>query len=163
MSNVAQGKVVEFHYTLKGPEGDVIDSSDGGDPLAYLHGAANIVTGLEKQLEGREVGDALDVVVPAREGYGEKEGPGPQSVPRSAFPDDVELHPGMSFVAEGPQGQQIPLWITSVEDEQVMVDQNHPLAGVDLHFHVEIVTVRDATDEEKAHGHVHGPGGHHHD
>lgn len=162
MSTVGEGKVVQFHYTLRGPAGDVIDSSDGGDPLTYLHGAQNIVSGLERQLEGRVVGDKLNAVVPARDGYGEKEGPGPQTVPRSAFPSDVELAPGMSFVAEGPGGEQIPLWIASIEDDKVMVDNNHPLAGVDLSFDVEIVSVRDASDEEKEHGHVHGPAGHHH-
>ncbi len=162
MSTVEAGKVVTFHYTLRNPGGDVIDTSDGGEPLAYLHGASNIVTGLEAQLAGRAEGDKIAAVVPPREGYGEKSGPGPQAVPREAFPDGVELFVGMQFEAETEDGHDVQLFIVQVGDEAVLVDTNHPLAGVTLHFDVEIVGVRDATDEEKAHGHPHGPGGHDH-
>lgn len=162
MSTVEAGKVVTFHYTLRNPNGDVVDTSDGDEPLAYLHGSSNIVSGLEAELAGKALGDKVQAVVPPKGGYGEKDGPGPQGVPREAFPDDVELSIGMNFVAETDDGDEVMLWVVEIGDEQVMVDNNHPLAGVTLHFDVEIVGVRDATDEEKAHGHPHGPGGHDH-
>lgn len=162
-TTIADGMVVQFHYTLADPEGNVIDTSSGSEPLTYLHGADNIVTGLESQLEGKKVGDSFDAVVPAREGYGEKEGPGPQPIPKSTFPPDIDLTPGMHFIATDEGGQEIMLWVMGVEDEQVFVDMNHPLAGLDLHFAVEVTEIRDATEEEVAHGHPHGPGGHHHE
>lgn len=162
MSAIADDKVVSIHYTLRDDDGDEIDSSVGDEPLTYLHGASNIVPGLERQLAGKQVGDMVKAVVPPEEGYGVAEGPGPQRVPRDAFPKDAELEPGTQFFARGPNGDAMPLWVVEVTDEGVMVDANHPLAGVTLHFEVEIVEVRDATAEEKAHGHPHGPGGHHH-
>lgn len=162
MSTVAPGKVVSLHYTLRDPDGDVIDSSDGGEPLAYLHGAGNIVPGLERQLAGKKIGDKLAAVVPPEEGYGVPEGPGPQAVPRASFPDDVELEEGLQFFARGPGGETIPLWVVEVDGDTVLVDGNHPLAGVTLHFDVEVVGLRDATADEQAHGHPHGEGGHHH-
>ncbi|MCP4873453.1 MAG: peptidylprolyl isomerase [Proteobacteria bacterium] len=162
MSTVEAGKVVSFHYTLTNPNGDVLDTSDGDEPLVYLHGAKNIVVGLEAALDGKAVGDKVQTVVPPKEGYGEAEGPGPQGVPRSAFPEGVELSVGMNFEAEADDGSVMLLWIVAIGDDEVMVDGNHPLAGQTLHFDVEILEVRDATDEEKAHGHSHGPGGHDH-
>jgi FKBP-type peptidyl-prolyl cis-trans isomerase SlyD len=159
---ITDGKVVQFHYTLADPDGNVLDTSDGSEPLAYLHGADNIVTGLEKQLAGRKVGDAFDAVVPPAEGYGERQGPGAQAVPRSAFPDEIELMPGMHFLAADDDGNETPLWVVGIQDDNIFVDVNHPLAGVELRFKVEIASIRDASDEEKAHGHPHGPGGHHH-
>jgi len=162
MSTVEAGKVVSFHYTLRNPDGEVVDTSDGDEPLAYLHGSSNIVSGLEAQLVGHAVGDKLQAVVPAREGYGEKSGPGPQGVPREAFPADAELEVGMNFVAETDDGNEVMLWVVEIGEEEVLVDDNHPLAGVTLHFDVEVVEIRDATDEEKTHGHPHGPGGHDH-
>jgi FKBP-type peptidyl-prolyl cis-trans isomerase SlyD len=161
-ATVAAGKVISIHYTLKDEDGEVLDSSDGGQPLAFIHGAGNIVPGLERQLTGKQVGDKLAAVVPPEEGYGVPEGPGPQPVPRSAFPPDVELESGLQFLARGPRDESIPLWVVEVMDDTVLVDGNHPLAGVTLHFDVEVVGVRDATAEEKAHGHPHGDGGHHH-
>lgn len=160
LNTISAGKVVAFHYTLTDADGDVIDTSSGRAPLDYLHGAGNIVPGLERQLEGLVVGARLDAVVPAAEGYGERQFPGPQAVPREAFPEDVEIHPGMQFAAQGPRGEMIPLWVKKVEAETVWVDRNHPLAGVELHFAVEIVSIRGASDEELAHGHPHGPDGH---
>ena len=162
-TTIADGMVVQFHYTLTDPEGNVIDSSSGGEPLSYLHGADNIVDGLETRLAGRAVGDTFDAVVPARDGYGEKEGPGPQAIPRATFPEDLDVMPGMHFIAQGEDDQEMMLWVVKVEGEEVWVDVNHPLAGVELHFAVEVVSIRDATAEEVEHCHPHGSGGHHHD
>ena len=159
---VADGQIVTIHYTLKNDAGETLDSSSGGEPLSYLHGADNIVPGLERELTGRQTGDKLTVVVQPEDGYGTREGPEPQPVPRSAFPDDAELRAGMQILAQGPSGDPFPLWLVSVSEDHVLVDQNHPLAGVTLHFEVEITGIRAATDEEKSHGHPHGPGGHHH-
>jgi FKBP-type peptidyl-prolyl cis-trans isomerase SlyD len=162
LSQVEAGKVVSFHYTLTNDSGEVLDSSTGRDALPYLHGGGNIVPGLEKQMAGKAVGDSFDAVVPPTEGYGERSGPEPQAVERSAFPDDAPLQKGMQFVAQTPDGQHIPLWVDRIEGDTVFVDHNHPLAGVTLHFAVEITEIRDATAEEQAHGHPHGPGGHDH-
>lgn len=162
MSTIAAGKVVAFHYKLTDPAGEVIDSSEGREPLDYLHGASNIVPGLERQLEGLAPGAELVASVPAAEGYGERRFGGPQAVPREAFPPDAEIHPGMQFAAQDPQGNVIPLWVKDADESTVWVDRDHPLAGVDLTFAVTIVSIRDASDEEVAHGHPHGPGGHHH-
>lgn len=158
---IADGSVVTMHYTLTAPDGTVLDSSEGRDPLAYLHGANNIVPGLEKQLTGKAKGDKLQADVPAAEGYGERRGPEPVAVPKANFPQDAPLEPGMQFFAESANGP-LPIWIVEVRDSEVVVDGNHPLAGVDLSFAIEVVDVREATADEKAHGHVHGPGGHAH-
>ncbi len=153
---IEAGKVVFFHYTLTDETGEVIDSSEGAEPLPYLHGAGNIVPGLERQMVGKCVGDRFEAVVPPEEGYGLPEGPGPQAIPRDAFPEDAELEEGLQFMAEDEDGESIPLWIVSIEDDAVIVDQNHPLAGVTLHFSIHITELRDATEDEIAHGHPHG-------
>ncbi len=158
---IAQEKVVSIHYTLKNAEGSVLDSSSGSDPLAYLHGAGNIIPGLESALEGKEAGEKLAVTVEPGQGYGDRDERLVQDVPRAAFKDVQELAPGMQFQAQGPQGTRLVV-VTQVAEEMVTVDANHPLAGQTLHFEVEVAEVRDATAEELEHGHVHGPGGHHH-
>ena len=158
---IAQEKVVSIHYTLKNSEGSVLDSSSGSDPLAYLHGAGNIIPGLENALEGKESGEKLSVTVEPGQGYGDRDERLVQDVPRSAFKGVQELAPGMQFQAQGPQGTRLVV-VTKVAEEVVTVDANHPLAGQTLHFEVEVAEVRDATAEELEHGHVHGPGGHHH-
>lgn len=154
MTVVAAKCVVSIQYTLKNPEGETIDASEPGDPLRYLHGASNIVPGLENALDGKKVGDELEVVVEPEDGYGEISGPGPQALPREAF-EGVEPQPGMSFVAEDDDGNQIHLWILDADDEKVVVTPDHPLAGVTLHFSIKIEDVREATAEELDHGHVH--------
>jgi FKBP-type peptidyl-prolyl cis-trans isomerase SlyD len=154
---VADKKVVTIHYSLKNAAGEQLDSSQDGEPMAYLHGALNIVPGLESALDGKTVGTALDVVVAPKDGYGER-GPEPFPVGLDAFPEDMELAKGLQFVAE-QDGEMIPFWIDRVEETQVFIDPNHPLAGVELHFQVEVVAIRDATEEELEHGHPHGPGG----
>ncbi|TVQ90526.1 MAG: peptidylprolyl isomerase [Deltaproteobacteria bacterium] len=156
---IQDGMVGMFHYTLTNDAGETLDSSDGGDPLAYLHGTNSIVPGLERQLEGRSVGDAFVAHVPPAEGYGERRGPGPQRMERSAFPADFPVQVGRPFGAQTEDGQQIMLWIVGIDGDEVLIDIDHPLAGQTLHFDVSIVGVRDATEAEKQHGHAHGVDG----
>ncbi|HHO53098.1 MAG TPA: peptidylprolyl isomerase [Deltaproteobacteria bacterium] len=159
--SIENGKVVTIHYTLTSDEGETLDTSVGGDPLAYLHGANNIVPGLEAALAGRAIGDTVETRVSPEQGYGPRVGE-PEAVPRVAFPEDVELAPGMLFNAETPDGRVVSFQIDRIEDETVYVDHNHPLAGAHLNFSVEVVGIRDASAEEQAHGHPHGPGDPHH-
>lgn len=159
-TTVADKTVVTFHYTLRDADGEVLDSSEGEEPLIYLHGADNIVPGLERQLVGKKVGDKLTAVVSAQEGYGEHDGEEPQKVPLSDFPEDAEIEEGMEIVAEDDDDELHPLWVVEVGDDYVLLDHNHPLAGVELHFDVEITAIRAATKEELEHGHPHGADGH---
>jgi FKBP-type peptidyl-prolyl cis-trans isomerase SlyD len=153
--------VVSMHYTLKNDAGGVIDSSSGGEPLAYLHGAGNIVPGLEKALEGKQAGDQLSVKVAPEEGYGVRDEALVQQVPRRAFQGVRDIKPGMRFNAQSAQGP-MQVTVTGVQGDLVTIDGNHDLAGQTLNFEVEVTSVREATAEELMHGHVHGPGGHHH-
>ncbi|MCB9879638.1 MAG: peptidylprolyl isomerase [Planctomycetes bacterium] len=159
---IAEDHVVTLHYRLTLDDGSIADESFGGEPLVYLHGHNNIVPGLEKQLAGKVQGDNCEVTVAPGEGYGEYDPTLDQTAPRSAFPPDAQLAVGMAFQARGPRGQPVTLWIRSIKGDDVVVTPNHPLAGQALNFKVEIVEVRAATADEKKHGHVHGPGGHHH-
>ena len=154
---ITKNKVASIHYTLRDDEGTVIDSSEGRDPLAYLHGAGNLIPGMEEGLEGKSQGEKLNLKIEPEKGYGEKDENLIQTVPRSAF-GDQEVKTGMRFSTN--QGGVVT--VTDVSPESITVDGNHPLAGVPLNFDVEIVEVRNATDEEISHGHVHGEGGHHH-
>lgn len=158
---IARDTVVHIHYTLRNDAGQVLDSSDGADALAYLHGHGNLIPGLERALEGKTSGDKLSIQVAPSDGYGERDPALVQDVPRTAFQgvDDVKV--GMRFQAQSNQGQRTVV-VTGVTGDHVTVDGNHPLAGQPLNFEVEIAKVRAATSEELAHGHVHGPGGHHH-
>ncbi|SDK81560.1 FKBP-type peptidyl prolyl cis-trans isomerase /Apo-metallochaperone SlyD [Modicisalibacter muralis] len=158
---IAQNSVVAFHYTLTNDEGEVLDSSEGREPLTYLHGAGNIIPGLEKELEGRENGEKLQVAVSPEEGYGETQPSLVQEVPRESFQGVESIEPGMQFQAQ-TQGGPLMVTVTKVEGDTVVVDGNHPLAGQKLNFDVEIAEVREATPEEAEHGHVHGEGGHQH-
>lgn len=158
---ISANTVVSIHYTLKNDAGDVLDTSSGRDPLAYLHGQQNIIPGLEKALEGKGAGDKVQVSIAPAEGYGEREESLVQDVPREAFQGMDDIKPGMQFQAQGPQGPVL-VTVTQVADEVITVDGNHPLAGETLHFDVEITAVREASDEEMEHGHVHGPDGHDH-
>jgi FKBP-type peptidyl-prolyl cis-trans isomerase SlyD len=159
---ITQNSAVSFHYTLTDDQGQQIDSSAGQDPLAYLHGAGNIIPGLENALEGKSVGDQLNVEVSAEEGYGPVQQELIQEVPREAFQGVDTIEVGMQFEAQTGQGGAVPVTVTAVTDETVTVDGNHPLAGKTLNFDVTIADVREASEEELAHGHIHGPGGHHH-
>ncbi len=154
-------KVVTLNYTLTDNDGNVIDQSNDGS-FVYLHGASNIIPGLENALQGKQPGDALDVTVSPEEGYGERDASKTQEVPRNMFPEDTDIEPGMQFHAQGPNGEMLVVTVANVEGDTITVDGNHPLAGVQLNFAVEVVEVRDALQEEIEHGHVHGPGGHQH-
>lgn len=158
---IAPNSVAAFHYTLTDDQNQVIDSSAGRDPLTYLHGSGQIVPGLEKQMEGRSVGDKFNADVAPEEGYGVHHPELMQEVPRDAFQGVEDIQPGMQFQGRGPQGE-INVTVTKVEDDKVFIDGNHPLAGKTLHFAIEVTDVRAASEEELAHGHVHGAGGHHH-
>lgn len=154
---ITKNKVAAIHYTLRDNEGTVIDSSEGRDPLNYLHGAGNLIPGMEEGLEGKEKGSKLNLKIDPEKGYGEKDENLIQQVPRSAF-GEQDVKPGMRFSTN--QGGVVT--VTDVGPESITVDGNHPLAGVPLNFDVEIVEVRNATDEEITHGHVHGENGHEH-
>ncbi|MEJ2644706.1 MAG: peptidylprolyl isomerase [Gammaproteobacteria bacterium] len=159
---VAKHKVVLIDYTLTDAEGTVLDSSQGSEPLAYIHGIGNIIPGLEEALEGKSAGDALQVSVPPAQAYGERDNALTQAVPRDRFEGADEVKVGMQFHTMSEGGAQQVVTVIDVADDNVTIDANHPLAGVTLNFDVNVVEVRDATEEELAHGHVHGPGGHDH-
>ncbi|MBP6672145.1 MAG: peptidylprolyl isomerase [Bacteroidetes bacterium] len=158
---IAKDKVVSIEYTLRDNDGNVLDTSEGREPLAYLHGNGNLIPGLESQLEGKGANEALKVVVAPADGYGEFDAAQIVNVPKSQFAGVAELAVGMQFTASGPEGQQV-VTVTKIENDTVTVDGNHPLAGQTLNFDVKIIEVREATADELSHGHVHGAGGHHH-
>ncbi|MGB8328712.1 MAG: peptidylprolyl isomerase [Polyangiales bacterium] len=160
-NKITVNKVVSLSYTLRDDDGELIDQSEDGSPLLYLHGARNIVPGLEEQLEGVAEGESIKAIVPPEKGYGPRIGEA-HEVPRRLFPSDAELAAGMQVVAHDDQGRQIPFFITAISDDTITVDPNHPLAGETLHFEVTVESLRDATEEEIGHGHPHGPDGHHH-
>ncbi len=159
--SIVDNSVVSFHYTLTNSKGEVLDKSDQ-EPLAYLHGGGNIIPGLEKALLGKKAGDKLVVTVEPAEAYGVRDDKLIQNVPRRAFQGIKDIKAGMSFTAQGDAGQPMRVVVTRVSGDMVTVDGNHPLAGETLTFDVEITDVREASEEELAHGHVHGVGGHHH-
>lgn len=152
---IGENSVVSMHYKLTDNDGNVIDSSEGLEPLTFLHGAGNIIPGLEKALVGKVENDALTVKVPAAEGYGEIMDELVETVPKVAFQGVDTIEAGMSFEAQDPNGQMQRIVVKKVEGDMVTVDANHPLAGVELNFDVNIVSVREATEEEISHGHVH--------
>ena len=158
---IATQKVVHIHYTLTNDEGEILDSSQDHGPLAYLHGAGNIIPGLEDALTDRVVGDKFKVTIAPEDAYGVRDDDLVQAVPKSAFQGVDEILPGMQFQAQSPEGLQL-LTVLGVEGDEVILDGNHPMAGISLTFDVEVTEVRDATSEELDHGHVHGSGGHHH-
>jgi FKBP-type peptidyl-prolyl cis-trans isomerase SlyD len=157
---IANGTVVGIDYSLHLGDGKVVDASQPGDPLTYLHGEGQIVPGLESALAGMAVGDTRQVVVAPAQGYGDHDPRGVQEVPRAAFPQGFEPTVGMELTAEGQDGQPVPFRIREVKPDSVVIDLNHPLAGKTLHFDVTVREVRAATAEEVAHGHAHGADGH---
>lgn len=158
---ITPGSVVLFDYTLTDDDKDVIDSSKDGGPLAYLHGEGQIVKGLEKVMEGKKAGDSFSVTVSPEEGYGLPDPAKVATVTTDQIEGGEELEEGMQLEASNEAGEQIVV-VTKIEGNKVTLDGNHPLAGMTLHFDITIREVRAATPEEIAHGHVHGPGGHHH-
>lgn len=162
MSTVEAGKVVTIDYVLRSPEGVELDRSPEGEPLVYLHGARGVVPGLEEALAGKSVGERIEVRVAPEKGYGPKRKVKPQEVLRSRFPAEAQVVKGARFMTEGPEGRPMPIWVTKVQGKTIYVSPEHPLAGATLCFDVTIRAIRDATDEERAHGHAHGPDGHAH-
>ncbi len=159
---IAANKAVSIDYTLTNDAREVIDSSAGGAPLVYLQGAGNIIPGLEKALEGKAVGDELEVSVEPEDAYGEYAAELVSTLSRSMFEGVDELEVGMQFHASAPDGQMQIVTIRDLDGDDVTVDGIHPLAGQRLNFKGKVVAIRDASQEEVAHGHVHGEGGHHH-
>lgn len=159
--NISNDKVVTMHYTLRDKEDNVLDQSVGGEPLAYLHGHRNIIPGLETQLSQKQTGDKLKVHVTPAEGYGEYDPEKKFQIDRRQL-GDVHIEPGMALELHADDGDTMVAMVVGVNEKAIEVDANHPMAGQDLFFEVEIVGIREATKEEIAHGHVHGPGGHHH-
>lgn len=151
---IASNTVVSIDYTLTNDQQQVLDSSEGREPLKYLHGAGNIIPGLEQALEGQESGTELNVDIPPESAYGPRDPELIQDVSKEAFQGVDQIEPGMQFRAQTPSGDRV-VTVTDVKDEQVTIDANHPLAGETLHFAVTIREVREATDEEQQHGHVH--------
>lgn len=159
--HIGDQKVVTLHYTLTDNEGKVIDQSEDGS-FAYLQGAGNIIPGLENALAGKSTGEELSVNVSPEEAYGVRDESMLQQVPKNMFEDTGQIAIGTQFHAQGPNGEMLVVTVIEVQEEHVVVDGNHPLAGVELNFDVKIIEVRDASEEEVEHGHVHGPEGHHH-
>ncbi len=159
---IAENSVVSIHYTLTNDAGETLDTSDGREPLVYLHGAQNIIPGLESELTGKTVGDAFDVTIQPEDAYGIVNPELIQTVPHSAFEGVEKVEPGMQFQARGDDGNTQLITVTEVAESGVTVDGNHPLAGQVLNFSVQVEEIREASQEELEHGHVHGPGGHHH-
>lgn len=161
LMQIADKMVVTIDYTLKDDNGNILDSSNDGN-FAYLHGSNNIIPGLENALTGKSAGDEVDVTVSPAEGYGERNDSMVQAVPRDMFDSEQEIEVGMQFHAQSPEGDMVVVTVTDVDKDDITVDGNHPLAGMNLNFGVKVVDVREATAEEMDHGHVHGPGGHQH-
>jgi FKBP-type peptidyl-prolyl cis-trans isomerase SlyD len=154
---ITKNTVAAIHYTLTDNSGKILDTSSGRDPLYYIQGIGNLILGMEEGLEGKKKGDKLQIKVSPEKGYGVKDPAMVQQVPLKAFGGEM-VSPGMKFQTN--QGHVVT--VTAVDTESVTVDANHELAGVELNFDVEVMEVRNATAEEISHGHVHGPGGHHH-
>ena len=159
--SIAQDQVVSINYTLKDDAGAVIDRSAAGEPLTYLHGHGNLIPGLERELAGKNTGDRLQVKIAPADGYGEYDRALVQKVPRRALKGLADVRVGMRLQAQTADGAR-PVTVTQLTGDMVTLDGNHPLAGKNLNFDVEVTHVRAATAEELAHGHVHGPDDHHH-
>jgi FKBP-type peptidyl-prolyl cis-trans isomerase SlyD len=159
---IANDRAVLIHYTVSTSSGEVVDSSQGEEPLAYIQGQGDIVPGLEQALLGKSAGDRVQVTVVPTMAYGEWDEDKLQTVPRSAFEDETEIQPGMRFQAQDEDGDEVIVTVKNVTADEVTIDANHPLAGQTLSFDVQVVSVRDCTAEELEHGHIHGPDGHHH-
>ncbi len=160
-SAIEKNSVVSLHYTLRNDAGEVMDSSQGGDPLTYLHGANNLIPGLELELEGKATGDSFSATIPPDQAYGEVHEEYIQVISREMFQGVDELEVGKAFMAQGEGGEQQQIRVTAIEGDDITIDANHPMAGLTLHFEIEVVEVREGTEQEIAHGHVHRDGADH--
>lgn len=160
--SIGKNKVVTINYTLKDGKGTVIDSTENNPPFSYLSGNHQILPGLEEKIDEMIIGSSKNVVLEPKDAYGEFKEDAVQKINKKEFPEGTNLEKGMSFVANTPEGKQMPFYIQEVAGEEVTIDFNHPLAGQKLEFDVKLVDVRDATPEEITHGHAHGGDGHHH-
>ncbi|MBN1934946.1 MAG: peptidylprolyl isomerase [Anaerolineae bacterium] len=158
---VTNDLIVSMAYTLRLDNGQIVDSSEGRGPLEFLHGRGQIIPGLEKALTGMVVGDEKDVSVPPAEAYGEIDPNAFQVVPSSTFPSEMKLQVGQTLQMSNQSGRVFPATVVEIRPQGVLLNFNHPLAGETLNFQVKIAALRVATDEELAHGHVHGDGHHH--
>lgn len=152
---IGDNVVVSMHYKLTNNDGEVLDSSEGAEPLVYLHGAGNIIPGLEKALVGKTAGASVQAKIAPAEAYGEVEPQLVETVPVAAFQGVDKIEPGMAFQAQGSDGNVRRIVVTAVSGDEVTVDGNHPLAGVELNFDVQVTDVREASAEEVSHGHAH--------
>jgi FKBP-type peptidyl-prolyl cis-trans isomerase SlyD len=162
MMPILSNKVITFNYKLKDDQGNLLDSTDKGGPLSFITGNQQIIPGLENALSSMIIGSKKNVKLAAADAYGEYDENAIQRVKRSLFPEEAELEIGRTYFGHSPGGQHLQFVITEIENDDITVNFNHPLAGKDLEFDVELLDVRDATPEEISHGHVHGAGGHHH-
>jgi len=159
--SITRDQVVSIHYTLKNDAGEVLDHSADGEPLTYLHGHGNLIPGLERELAGKNAGDRLQVTIAPADAYGEYDPQLVQRVARRSLKGLADIRIGMRLQAQSGHGARA-VTVTQIAGDMVTLDGNHPLAGNTLHFEVEVAEVRAATEAELSHGHVHGPGGHHH-
>jgi FKBP-type peptidyl-prolyl cis-trans isomerase SlyD len=158
---IENNSVVGIEYTLKDKEGVVIDTNAGAaEPLFFIQGMGTIVPGLERAMADKSVGESFDVTIKAVDGYGEYDADRKRAIPKSAL-GGMEVEVGQMLQATGPEGASV-VTVASVGENEITIDGNHPMAGKDLFFSIKVAEVRKATDEELAHGHVHGAGGHHH-
>ena len=158
---IGQNSVVSMHYTLKNDDGDVMDTSEGKEPMVYLHGANNLIPGLEAELTGKTSGATFKTTIEPAQAYGEFSKELIQVISKSMFAGVESIEVGMSFVAQGEGGVQRQVRVVEVEGDDVTIDANNPLAGQTLHFDVNVIDVREATAQELEHGHVHAGGSDH--
>ena len=164
--NIDKDRAVQIHYHLTDPDGDVIDTSRDAEPLTYLHGRGDLLPAVEAALVGKTPGDKVTTVILPADGYGVHDPDLDVGVPLEMFPPEAhsQLEPGVMFQGPHPKDptEMVSFTVIEVLEDAIVASANHPLAGVVLHFDMEVLDVREATEEELAHGHVHGPGGHHH-
>ena len=154
---ISKNKVASIHYTLKDKNGEIIDSSEESKPLSYIQGLGNLIPGMERGLEGKIAGDTVSLIIAPEDAYGIRDDQYLSVIPLDNFPDKESVKPGVQFVAQSDQGSRDAI-ILKVEGNDVTADFNHPLAGIELHFEIKVMDVREATTEELAHGHIHGEG-----
>lgn len=158
-TTIQDNHVVEVKYTLKDGHDQLIDSSEqAGAPMAYIHGKQNILPKLESELSGKTVGDSFKLELSAADAYGEHQKEMIQAIPKTEFPDADQIQVGMQFQVQTQSGHPIPVTVIKIEDDKIVLDGNHPLAGIDLKFDIEVASIRQATEEELSHGHLHAHG-----